>query len=317
MTTSLPDHDASLAIVDRVGAKDHAREIVRASGTSFGFGMRILPAARREGMYAVYAFCREVDDIADDDGRTPEDRQRALDEWRAEIDRVYAGNPQSLTGQALVEPIARFDLDKEEFILVIEGMEMDAHGPIVAPSMDTLFAYTRRAAGAVGQLSMPIFGAPKTDAARTFALSLGDALQITNILRDVAEDARIGRIYLPRDLLDRYQVPADPARIVGAPGLPLVARDLGETVRARFATVRAALAHLDWRVLRPALLMMGVYERYFQRLEARGWDKIGTPLSLSKPEKLLISTRYGLFPPLKAAPAFPGASISAGDVRGG
>ncbi|MEO0613468.1 MAG: squalene/phytoene synthase family protein, partial [Pseudomonadota bacterium] len=252
-------------------ARQHARAVVRASGTSFAFGMRILPPARRDGMYAVYAFCREVDDIADDDGRTTEDRQRALDEWRAEIDRVYTGDPQTLTGQALLEPIANFNLDKEEFVLVIEGMEMDAHGPIIAPSMETLLEYTRRAAGAVGQLSMPIFGAPQNEAARTFSLSLGDALQITNILRDVAEDARIGRLYLPRDLLERYDVPTDPATIIGAPGLGLVARDLGETVRARFISVRTALESLDWRVVRPALLMMGVYERYFQRLEARGW----------------------------------------------
>ncbi|MEM1192265.1 MAG: squalene/phytoene synthase family protein [Pseudomonadota bacterium] len=297
-------------------ARQHARAVVRASGTSFAFGMRILPPARRDGMYAVYAFCREVDDIADDDGRTTEDRQRALDEWRAEIDRVYTGDPQTLTGQALLEPIANFNLDKEEFVLVIEGMEMDAHGPIIAPSMETLLEYTRRAAGAVGQLSMPIFGAPQNEVARTFALSLGDALQITNILRDVAEDARNGRLYLPRDLLERYDVPTDPAAIIGAPGLGLVARDLGETVRARFISVRTALETLDWRVLRPALLMMGVYERYFQRLEARGWDKIGTPLSLSKTEKLMLSARYGLFPPLKAAPAFPGVGLPAGGTRG-
>ncbi len=280
-------------------ARRHAVETVKRSGTSFASGMRILSKSRREGIYAVYAFCREVDDIADDDNIVSADRQKGLDEWRREIDRLYEGNPETLTGRALLEPVSSFQLPKEEFILVIEGMELDAHGPVVAPSLDQLMAYTRRAAGAVGQLSMPIFGAPRTEIADKFSLSLGDALQLTNILRDVAEDASIGRIYLPSELLEKYHVPDDPSTIVGSAGLANVAADVGEIARQKFKETRIALASLDWRVLRPALLMMGVYEAYFKRLEDRGWDKIGTPLSMSKIEKLLISARYGLAPPLK------------------
>ncbi|MBY0423146.1 MAG: squalene/phytoene synthase family protein, partial [Parvularculaceae bacterium] len=183
-------------------AREHARETVKRSGTSFAAGMRILSKPRRDGMYAVYAFCREVDDIADATTDVVEKRL-GLAAWRSEIDRVYQGRPQFPTGVALVEPVRAFGLDRQEFILMIEGMEMDAEGPVVAPTMERLLAYTRRVAGSVGMLSMPIFGAPKGEASNRFAQALGDALQLTNILRDVGEDAIIGRLYLPKELLEK------------------------------------------------------------------------------------------------------------------
>lgn len=283
-------------------ARAHAEATVRRSGTSFAAGMRILSKARRDGMYAVYAFCREVDDIADAETSLDEKR-RGLAAWRAEIARLYEGRPTFPTGVALLEPVLAFGLDQREFILMIEGMEMDAEGPVVAPTMERLLAYTRRVAGAVGMLSMPIFGAPKGEASDHFAQSLGDALQLTNILRDVGEDAGLGRLYLPAELLDIYGVPKTPSEVLQAPGLRRVAEDLGAVAKARFAAARSALQGLDWRVVRPALLMMGVYEAYLRRLEARGWDKIGAPVALSKAQKLAVSARYFFAPPLKAAPA--------------
>lgn len=278
-------------------ARRHAEATVRRSKTSFGAGMRILSQERRDGMYAVYAFCREVDDIADEGGKA-EEKMAGLKEWRREIERVYAGAPTTPTGLALKETVRRFDLPHEEFILVIEGMEMDATGPIVAPSMEALNAYTRRAAGAVGMLSMPIFGAPKCTEADNFALSLGDALQLTNILRDVEQDASEGRIYLPHELLKKYAVPALPDIIADAPGLPRVRAELAAAARQKFADTRKALRHLDWRVLRPALLMMGVYERYLDKMTARGWDNGQPRVAISKPEKAMIAARWFLAPRL-------------------
>jgi len=296
---AVSDNSSSMQVSDEA-ARQHAFDTVKRSGTSFAAGMRILSKPRRDAMYAVYAFCREVDDIADDDGLSVADRQDGLNEWRKEIDHLFKGYPKTLTGRALLGSIEKYALPKSEFVMVIEGMEMDANGPVIAPSMENLLAYTRRAAGAVGLLSMPIFGAPKNHYADQFALALGDALQLTNILRDVGEDARINRLYLPRELLYKYNVPADPEQVVGAPGLPELAEELADTVKGKFSEAREALIHLDWRVLRPALLMMGVYEGYFQRMEARGWDKTGTSISMSKLEKLIISARYGLMPPLKS-----------------
>lgn len=293
----------SAVAISPADARRHAEETVRRSKTSFGAGMRILSRQRREGMYAVYAFCREVDDIADEGGTT-EEKLRGLAEWREEIERLYRGDPRTPTGVALLEPVRAFDLQKREFILMIEGMEMDAGGPLVAPSLETLLAYTRRVAGAVGMLSMPIFGAPSNETADRFALSLGDALQLTNILRDVEQDADEGRLYLPRELLGRHDCPADPAEISTAAGLPQVRAELAAMARANFAGARAALGDLDWRVLRPALLMMGVYERYLDKMTARGFDNGQPRVVIPKTEKLAIAARWFLAPKLRGgAPA--------------
>ncbi|WP_411817995.1 presqualene diphosphate synthase HpnD [Hyphococcus sp. DH-69] len=276
-------------------ARRHTYETVKRSRTSFGPGMRILSKQRREAMYAVYAFCREVDDIADEEGDLGEKRV-ALAAWRAEIDRLYNGTPEFPTGIALLEHVRAFDLPKEEFLLVIEGMEMDAAGPIVAPTMEELFAYTRRAAGAVGQLSMPIFGAPRNEIADNFSISLGDALQLTNILRDIEEDAAEGRIYLPRELLEKHDCPLTPDQIADAKGLPLVREEMAHLARGKFAAARKALRSLDWRILKPALLMMGVYERYLDKMTARGWANGQPRIEMTKAEKLSIAARW-LFSP--------------------
>jgi presqualene diphosphate synthase len=283
------------AAIDMKDARRHAEETVKRSKTSFGPGMRILSKDRREGMYAVYAFCREVDDIADEGG-TREEKRAGLAEWREEIDRLYAGAPETPTGVALLEPVRRFHLSKDEFLLVIEGMEMDAEGPVVAPSLETLAAYTRRVAGAVGQLSMPIFGAPPGKASDDFSISLGDALQLTNILRDVEQDAGERRLYLPRELLEKHRCPLTPDAIATAEGLPAVRAELAAMAREKFAAAREALKSLDWRILRPALLMMGVYERYLDKMTARGWANGQAPVTLSKREKTMIAIRWLLAP---------------------
>jgi len=276
-------------------ARRHAEQIVRRSGTSFGAGMRILSKERRAAMYAVYAFCREVDDIADEDGALDEKRA-GLKQWREEIERLYAGRATLPASIALAEHIERFDLPKQEFHLVIEGMEMDADGPVVAPSMAELLRYTRRAAGAVGMLSMPIFGAPRNQAAENFALALGDALQLTNILRDVEEDASQGRIYLPRELLEKHDCTMAPGSIAADPGLPEVRAALAAVAGQKFKDTRIALGGLDRKTLRPALLMMGVYERYFEKMTARRWANGQPKVELSKLEKMLIAARWFVFP---------------------
>ncbi|MBI1364927.1 MAG: hypothetical protein GC153_03095 [Alphaproteobacteria bacterium] len=278
-------------------ARAHAEATVKRSGTSFAAGMRILSKPRREAMHAIYAFCREVDDIADDDAPLAVKR-RGLTDWRAEIDRLFDGGPETPTGAALLPAVQAFDLPKKEFLLMIEGMEMDAEGPIVAPPMSTLFAYTRRVAGSVGMLSMPVFGAPRGEASDRFALALADALQLTNILRDVAEDAAIGRLYLPRELLVKHGAPLTPDALLASPALPEIGRELGAVAAGKFAEARAALSSLDWRILRPALLMMGVYEAYLLKISQGGWD-LGARPSLSRIEKAAISARWFFAPKLK------------------
>ncbi len=264
-------------------------EITARSKTSFANGMRILARPRREAMWALYAFARVIDDIADgpDDGPDwplPE-KHAALDAWRAEIAALYAGEPRSAIGEALSGPIARYALPRAEFDALIDGMQMDADGPIVAPPMSTLRRYTRRVAGAVGLLSMRIFGAWRGEVSERLALHLGDAFQLTNILRDIETDASMGRLYLPAEVLDAHAIPHDPAAAAAHPALPAAATDLGRLARAEFAAVRPLVrAHARTR-LAPALLMMGVYAAYLARMEAAGFRR-GAVVRLSKAEKI-------------------------------
>ncbi|WP_448582965.1 squalene/phytoene synthase family protein [Thermaurantiacus sp.] len=279
-----------------------ARAITKASGTSFGPGMAILPRARREAMHAVYAFCRMVDDIADGPFARA-DKHAALAAWRREIRALYAGNPASGIGHALLPGVRAFALPQAEFDLLIEGMAMDADGPIVAPLRATLKRYTRRVAGAVGALSIRIFGAFMGPISDRFALALGDAFQLTNILRDIEADAAIGRLYLPADLLEAHGIPMDPARVAGHPALPALARELGAEARACYDEARRlAPAHSRLR-LAPALVMMGAYEAYLDRMEALAWARpLPQPL-LGKRQKLVRGLACALFGP--GAPPSP------------
>ncbi len=280
-----------------------AAAITARSGTSFSAGMAILPRPRREGMRAIYAFCRVVDDIADGDFPV-EEKHEALAAWREEVERLYAGAPLSAVGAALLPAVDAFDLPEDEFLLMIEGMAMDADGPIIAPTREVLDAYIRRVAVSVGMLSMRVFGAWRGDVSARFADALGQALQLTNILRDVEDDAAIGRLYLPRELLEAHGLSTtDPDAVTRHPALPAARQALGSDARACYdAARRFAEAHTRWE-LRPALLMMGAYEGYLDKIEAADW-RPGPPDSLmSKRDKVLRGLRYAVLGPGRAPAA--------------
>ena len=275
-------------------AKAHVRAVTVASGSSFYWAMRLLPAARREAMFAIYAFCREVDDIADDAG-LPDDKRRRLDLWRGEIDALYAGTPERLTARALIEPTRRFGLRREDFLAVIDGMEMDLGDGLKAPRLEELELYCHRVAGAVGLLSIRAFGdgGPR---AQAFALALGTALQLTNILRDMVEDAERDRLYLPRELLDEAGIEvAAPREVLRHAAIPTVCTALARIARQKFDEAQSALAGCDRRALRPGVAMMMHYRRLLAALERRGWTRLEVPVRISRPEKLLIALRHLVF----------------------
>src|SRR5580700_6049944 len=203
-----------------------------ASGSSFYSAMRILPASQREAMFQIYSFCRKVDDIADSDGPRPE-RLAALQQWRDDIDALYRGDPPDHL-KDYVATVKKFDLQREDFIAVIDGMEMDVPQDIRAPDMATLDLYCDRVASAVGRLSVRVFGLAQDDGI-LLAHHLGRALQLTNILRDVDEDAAIGRLYLPREALLAAGISSvDPLKVAVDPNLPKACAPLVAKARGHF-----------------------------------------------------------------------------------
>jgi presqualene diphosphate synthase len=278
---------------DRAALAAEMRALVEASGSSFHSAMRLLPAPRRDAMYAIYAFCRAVDDIADEPGSLSEKRA-ALTAWRVEIDALYAGRPSYRIARALEEPVQRFGLRREDFIAVVDGMQMDAERDIRRPSLNELDLYCDRVASAVGRLSVRAFGSTEARA-DDVATSLGRALQLTNILRDLKEDADRGRLYLPDELLTKHGIAGDePPAVLAHPGLPNTCADLAVIARRHYADADAAMADCARGPMRPAALMSAVYRNTLDLLERRGWIGLDKPVKLSKPRKLWLLLRHGL-----------------------
>jgi squalene synthase HpnD len=271
---------------------DAVETIVRAAGTSFYRGMRVLPPDRRHAMYAIYAFCRLVDDVADEEGALAA-KLPALTAWRERVAGLYHGQSDGPVTRILVAAVQRFALRREDFLAVIDGMQMDAETTIVAPDLATLDLYCDRVAAAVGRLSVRAFG-DSSPAADQVAYSLGRALQLTNILRDLQEDAERGRLYLPREWLDAAGVPRDPSAALLAPGLRQVCARVAALAHDHFRAATEAMRRSDAKAMKPARLMGATYAAILSRLERRGWSPPLERISLPAWQKLWLALRYGL-----------------------
>lgn len=276
-----------------VAPRADVRSLVARSGTSFYWAMRLLPRQQREAMFAIYAFCRSVDDVADGDLPTVEKR-RLLSGWRAELDRVIDGTPQTAVGMALASARTRYSLRREDLEAIVDGVEMDVSGETRVPDTATLELYCARVAGAVGLLSMAVFGEHSADARRG-ALALGQAMQLTNILRDVAEDAARDRLYLPREILQRHGVAAGrPLEIIEDPGFAEACAALAALAESRFAEADRALGACPGRRLWPARAMMAIYRLLLHRLTERGWARLSERPEVGPARKLWITLRTKL-----------------------
>ncbi|MBV9841978.1 MAG: presqualene diphosphate synthase HpnD [Sphingomonadaceae bacterium] len=243
----------------------------RAAGSSsFYSGMRVLPKRERHAMYAIYAFCRFVDDIADDMQGDRLERMRALEGWRADLDHLYAGGDG---GQAafLRDAVARFRLERVDFDAVIDGMAMDVQRDVRWPSGAELDRYCDRVASAVGRLSVRVFGMDDAPG-RALSHHLGRALQLTNILRDIDEDAAIGRVYLSRESLAAAGIGVgDVAAVVADPRIDVAARVLAGQARSHFEHAQALLRERPRGHLIAPKLMAAAYGELLRRMEKRGW----------------------------------------------
>lgn len=264
------------------------------SGSSFYAGMRVLPKAEREAMYAVYGFCRIVDDIADDEEGDRADRAAALDKWRADIDSLYAGGDP---GQAalVAEAVRRFGLDRADFHAVIDGMATDTADYVRYPSFEELDLYCDRVASAVGRLSVRIFGMDPSDGI-PLAHHLGRALQFTNILRDIDEDAAIGRVYLAREHLAAAGVDmSSPASVAESPNIDAACRQLAKLAEAHYVAAEAILAHKPKGHLIAPKLMAAVYHKILGRMQAVDWTPPRERIKVNKAALIFTVGKLWLF----------------------
>jgi presqualene diphosphate synthase len=262
----------------------------RASGSSFYNAMRILPRAQRLAMFEIYSFCRQVDDIADSRGPRDERREQ-LERWRADIDALYAGKPVPRT-RGLLTPVREFGLRREDFHGIIDGMEMDVIEDIRAPDEATLDLYCNRVASAVGRLSVRVFGMEEQDGI-ALAHHLGRALQFTNILRDLDEDAALGRLYLPAQALRAAGITtSDPAVVLASPVVGNVCASIVEGARAHFAQADKIMARNPRRCVRAPRIMSEAYRLILDSLVARGWSPPRRPIRLPRTRLLWIIMRH-------------------------
>ena len=261
----------------------------RASGSSFYSGMRILPRGQREAMFEIYSFCRAVDDIADDPGPR-QARRGQLQLWRADIDALYAGNPPAALA-GLAQAVKTFGLKREDFLAVIDGMEMDVVADIRAPDRATLELYCDRVACAVGRLSVRVFGMPEATGL-ALADHLGRALQLTNILRDLDEDAALGRLYLPKEALERAGIAArDPGSVLVHPALGQACAALVDLAQAHFRAAASIMAASPRRLVRAPRIMGEAYGIILKRLVARGFKPPRAAVRMPRARLLLILLR--------------------------
>ena len=264
-----------------------------ASRSSFYTALRILPAPQREAMYQIYAFCRAVDDIADRDGPRQE-RMAELARWRRDIGDLYLGRDICLRLNDLEPVIRRYGLEQQDFDAIIDGMLMDAERNIQAPDWATLDLYCDRVASAVGRLSVRVFEVPP-EHGRPLAHHLGRALQLTNILRDLDEDASIGRVYLPRETLTAAGIDnTEPRAVVSHPKLTQACAPLIARAREHFAQAARIMDACQRAVVRSPRLMASVYSDVLDRIEQRGFAAPRTRVRVGKARLLLTVLRHGV-----------------------
>jgi phytoene synthase len=271
---------------------EYCQDRAARSGSSFYYSFLFLPQARRRAITALYAFCREVDDVVDETTDAAVARLK-LAWWRTEIAAIYTGTPQHPVALALADCVTPFALPRERLEEIVDGMQMDLDRDRY-PNFDALSLYCHRVAGVVGLLSAEIFGYTNP-ATLEYAHNLGVAFQLTNIIRDVGEDSRRGRIYLPLDELARYEL-SDSDIMQGRESDNFRALMNFQIARARSYYTQAMnkLPHADQRAQRTGLIMAAIYQRLLDEIEADGCRVLSSRMSLTPLRKLWIAWRTWL-----------------------
>ena len=269
--------------------QDYCQQKAASSGSSFYYSFMFLPANRRRAITALYAYCREVDDVVDE-CQDPQIAATKLAWWRTELDRLYAGRPEHPVTQALLPVLAEFNLPQEQLLEIIDGMEMDLQQSRYL-DFTALSLYCYRVASVVGLLAAEIFGFQERGTQK-YAHDLGMAFQLTNIIRDVGEDARRGRVYLPLDELKRFNVPlADILNSTYSDNFRKLMEFQIERAEQYYAQAMSQLPAVDRKTQRPGLVMAAIYRTVLDEIKRDGCQVLTQRTSLTPLRKLWIAWR--------------------------
>lgn len=275
---------------------NNIKKMVKKSGTSFFLSMQMLPSPKRHAMYTIYAFFRHIDDIVDGNAQ-PEEKLELINAWRQELDNIYDKKvPTTEIGRKIYKNCMRFKLPKEEFIKMMDSISMDLPEPLQAPSLQEFNQYCRGVAGVPGSLTLRIFGCEDEALIEKLSTTLGRALQITNILRDVKEDAQAQRIYIPEELLEKAGITSrEPESVLVDKNLAIAREELARIAEADYKEAFEQIKLLNKKAARPVRMIAYIYKRYFDIMKNRGWEIISPKPRISRPTKwgLMIKALLG------------------------
>jgi phytoene synthase len=268
---------------------DYCQDKAARSGSSFYYSFLFLPPERRRAITALYAYCREVDDVVDE-STDPMVAARKLDWWSQEIDRLCAGQPEHPVSRALLPHLQAYDITRARLLEILAGMRMDLQQNRYADH-EALALYCRRVAGVVGEMASSIFGRTDPQTLR-YADRLGLAFQLTNIIRDVGEDARKGRIYLPQEALQRHGVSVSEL-LAGrrSPGFSALMSEMTHRARRAYREAYDLLPEVDRRAQRPGLIMASIYSTLLDEIERDDFQVLDRRTSLTPIRKLWLAWR--------------------------
>lgn len=276
--------------------QEYVQQKAASSGSSFYYAFLFLPPQRRSAITAFYAFCREVDDVVDECS-DPQLAAIKLSWWKTELDRLFEDSPEHPVTKALLPRIKEHELPRLHFDEIVAGVEMDLHQNRYA-DWESLNQYCDRVAGAVGLLSARIFGTVSQETLR-YAILLGRALQYTNIIRDVGDDARRGRIYLPVQAMQEHRLdPASVLRLEPSDSLTALLKDMTARTHALYNEALATLPKREHAAQRPGLIMAAVYRELLRLVESESFAVLNQRISVAPARKLWLAwrTSIGLMP---------------------
>ncbi|MGC9328011.1 MAG: presqualene diphosphate synthase HpnD [Candidatus Hinthialibacter sp.] len=266
---------------------DYTKQKTRKSKTNFYYSFLFLPKTKREAIFTIYSFCRQTDDIVDN-AKSPDTARREMDAWRCELDASFDDHPTHPITQALQEVVRRFDIPRDYFHELIDGCEMDLVQNRYA-TFEELRQYCYRVASAVGLICIEIFGYRNPNT-KDYAINLGLALQLTNVMRDVGEDARNGRIYLPAEDLERFHYSeADLMKQDYSPEFIDLMRFYSERTQGFYDAANSLYDRRDHHLLFPAEIMRKIYYRLFQKIQRQRYNVYQNRICVSNSRKMAIA----------------------------